>query len=155
MAMMDNVRVRRPRQHEQLFAELQEDASFPTIRDIMILAAAIGFHVGRRVSFTFSGEHVRYEALTARAYSETLINMIAASVSSEDPEIMDDARLGERIELFEEYVNGGLEYIREQMNTQNKPVANIIVDLVTEAFTESGESGRATVEELLGGVDWP
>lgn len=148
------VRARRPQQHEALMQELQSEGKFPTFRDLLIFAAAVGFRQERRVPFTASsGDPIRYEVLTAPGYSDTLINMIAANVV-DDPEIMDGARTEERIKIFEEYANGGLEYIQEQVNVRHQTAALVVIDLVTEALTESGGAKQVSVDELLSGVTW-
>lgn len=135
--------------------ELQTDAKFPTYRDILLFAAAVGFRQERRVSFTSSsGDAIRYEVLTAPGFSDTLINMMAANVVADDPEIMDVARTEERIKIFEEYVNGGLEYIQEQVNVSRQPAALVVINLVTEAFANDGGAKPVSVDELLGGVTW-
>ncbi len=135
--------------------EMQNEACFPTYRDILLFAAAIGFRHDRRVPFTTtSGDPIKYETLAVPAFSDTLINMIAATVVTDDPEIMDATRIEERIKIFEEYANGGLEYLQEQVNIRHQPAAIIVVDLVTEAFSEDGGAKPASVDELLSGVTW-
>lgn len=155
MTASSEVRVRRPQHHERLMHELQEGGGFSTYRDILLFAAAIGYHFSRRVPFRESaGDPIRYETLIAPTFSETLINMIAANVVEDDPEIMDAARTDERLRIFEEYANGGLEYIQEQVNVRHQPPPLVLVDLVTEASTETGGATAASVEELLSGVNW-
>ncbi|WP_079675870.1 DNA phosphorothioation-associated protein 4 [Mycobacteroides abscessus] len=149
------VRARRPQQHEALMQEMQNEAKFPTYRDILLFAAAVGFRQQRRVPFTSSsGDPIRYEVLTYPGFSDTLINMIAANVVPDDPEIMDGSRLEERIKIFEEFANGGLEYIQEQINVRHQPVDLIVIDLVTDVLAESGGAKPLSVDELLGGVTW-
>lgn len=150
-----DVRVRRPQEHERLMKELQDEAGFGTFRDILLLAAAVGYRFSRRVSFSeTAGDPIRYETLTGPAFSEALINMIAANVVVEDPEIMDTVRIEERVSIFEEYANGGLEFIQEQVNVRHQPAALVVADLVSEAVAETGGASAATVDELLGGVSW-
>jgi dnd system-associated protein 4 len=149
-----DVRVRRPQQHEALMIELRNEAAFATFRDILLFAAAVGAHAGRRVAFTSSGEPIRYETLKEPMFSETLINMIAANEVVDDPEIMDSTRAGERVRIFEEYANGGLEYIQEQVNVRHEPANLVVIGLVTEALARSGAAEAASVEELLSGVSW-
>jgi dnd system-associated protein 4 len=151
-----DVRIRRPQQHEALMLELQQpDAGFPTLRDVLLLAAAVGFRQDRRVPFTATaGDAIRYDTLTGPAFSEALFNMIAANVVTEDAEIMDSARIEERVKIFEEHANGGLEYIQEQVNVRRQTAAMVVSDLVTEALSESGGAKQASVDELLGGVSW-
>lgn len=135
--------------------ELHDEAGFVTFRDILLFAAAVGFHNDRKVSFTeFSGDPIRYETLTAPAFSEALISMIAANVVNNDPEIMDGARIDERVKIFEAYANGGLEFIQEQINVRHQPAALVVIDLVAEALSESGGAKAASVEELLNGASW-
>ncbi|OBK28868.1 hypothetical protein A5634_19705 [Mycobacterium asiaticum] len=154
-AAQGEVRVRRPQQHEVLIQEMQNEAKFPTYRDILLFAAAVGFHQQRRVPFTASsGDPIRYGVLTDPGFSEALINMIAANVVSDDPEIMDGSRLEERIKIFEEFANGGLEYIQEQINVRHQPVDLVVIDLVTDILAESGGAKPLSVQELLGGVSW-
>lgn len=134
--------------------ELQTEGKFPTYRDILLFAAAVGFRQDRRVPFTASsGDPIRSDVLMAPGFSDTLINMIAASVV-DDPEIMDDTRMDERFKIFEAYANGGLEYIQEQVNVRHQPAAMVVIDLVTEAFVDDSGAKPVSVDELLGGVSW-
>lgn len=150
-----DVRIRRPQQHERLMKELQDEGGFGTFRDILLLAAAVGYRSTRRAPFAeAAGDPIRYEALTGPAFSEALINMIAANVVRDDPEIMDGPRIEERIKIFEEYANGGLEFIQEQVNVRHQTAALVVGDLVSEALSSSGGASAATVDELLGGVAW-
>lgn len=149
------VRVRRPQQYEGLMLELRDEAAFSTFRDILLFAAAVGAYFKRRVAFTSAaGDPIRYETLTVPTFSEALINMIAANEAPDDPEIMDSRRLEERIKVFEEYANGGLEYIQEQVNVRHQAADLIVIALVTEALSASGGAKPVSVEELLSGVSW-
>ena len=149
-----DLRVRRPQQYEALMLELRQEAGFATFRDILLFTAAVGAYVNRRVPFTSSGEPIRYETLKEPTFSETLINMIAANELEDDPEVMDSTRAGERVLIFEEYANGGLEYIQEQVNVRHEPANLVVIGLVTEALARSGAAEAVSVEELLSGVSW-
>lgn len=135
--------------------EMQNDAGFPTYRDILLFSAAVGYHQQRRVAFAASsGDPIRYEVLTYPGFSDTLINMIAANVASDDPEIMDGSRVEERLKIFEEFANGGLEYIQEQINVRRQPVELVVIDLVTEVLADGVGAKPLSVDELLSGVSW-
>ena len=150
-----DVRIRRPQQHEALMVELRDEAAFSTFRDILLFAAAVGVHFDRRVAFTSaSGDPIRYETLTGPTFSEALVNMIAANELPDDPEIMDSSRLEERIKIFEDYANGGLEYIQEQVNVRHQTADLVVIALVTEALSASGGAKPVSVDELLSGVSW-
>ncbi|WP_299575212.1 hypothetical protein [uncultured Williamsia sp.] len=135
--------------------ELQEDAGFGTFRDILLLAAGIGFHFNRRASYSdAAGDPIRYETMTAPVHSEALINMIAANIVGNDPEILDAPRLEERVRIFEEFANGGLDVIQEQVNVRHL-TADLVVDaLISEALASGGGAAPASVDELLRGVSW-
>jgi dnd system-associated protein 4 len=150
-----DLRARRPAEHERLIQELRNDARFGAFRDILVFAAALGFRNDRRKPLTKSaGDPIRYEVLiSGSGFSEALINMIAAKVT-DDPEIMDDHRLEERLKIFEEYANGGLDCIQEQINVRHQTAALVVADLVTEALSDSSGASAASVEELLSSTTW-
>ena len=134
--------------------ELRDEAAFATFRATLLLAAAVGAYFQRRTPFTSaSGDPIRYETLTGPDFAEALVRMIAAH-EDEDPEIMDDARLEERVRIFEEYASGGLDYVQEQVNVRHQPAAHVVAALVTEALSRSGGAEPVSVEELLSSVSW-
>jgi dnd system-associated protein 4 len=150
-----DVRIRRPQQHEALLVELRDEAAFSTFRDTLLFAAAIGAKFGRRVAFESSaGDPIRYETLTSPTFSEALVSMIAANEVQDDPEVMDGSRLQERVTIFEEYANGGLEYMQEQVNVRHQPAALVAIALVSEALSDAGAATPLSVNELLSGVSW-
>jgi hypothetical protein len=97
---------------------------------------------------------IRYETLTAPTFSEALVSMIATNEVGDDPEIMDSTRLDERARIFEQFANGELEYIQEQVNMRHQPAALVVIALVTEALERSGGAEPASVDKLLSGVSW-
>jgi len=150
-----DARVRRPQQHEALLIELRDEAKFSTFRDTLLFAAAVGVHFKRRVPFSSAaGDPIRYETLTVPSFSEALISMIAAKEVDDDPEIMDSSRIEERVNIFEEYANGGLEYIQEQVNVRHQTADLIVIALVTEVLSQTGGAEPVSVDELLSGVSW-
>lgn len=150
-----DVRVRRPQQYEVLLTELRTEAGFPTFRDALLFAAALGSHFQRRIPFeAAAGDPIRYETLVGPSFSEALVGMIAVNEVPDDAEIMDSSRLDERVRIFEEYANGGLEYIQEQVNVRHQPAEVVVVSLVLEALESGGRPEPASVEELLNGISW-
>lgn len=144
-----DARVRRPAQQEALLQQLKDEAGFPTMKDILLFAAGVGVTQNRRVPFEKSGEPIRYDTLTSEAWSEPFISMIAAVAATDDPEILDDARLGERISVFEEYANGGLEYIQEQVNVRKQSYEIVIQSVALEALSDTQSAKPASIEVLL------
>lgn len=146
---VNDARVRRPAQHEVLIQQLREEGGFPTMRDVLLFAAGLGVSTDRRISFDRSGESIRYETVTAEVFSEAFIFMMAAFVTQEDPEILDGVRLAERIQIFEEYANGGLEYLQEQINVRRQPLEVVVRSIVTDALVGAGQIAPVSVDELL------
>jgi dnd system-associated protein 4 len=154
MTTSSDVRVRRPLRHEVLVQQMRNDAGFPTYRDVLLFAAGLGVMQQRRVPFDETAEPIRYDTLTDPSFAEALINMIAAIEYPDDANIMSTELLAERLHAFEEYANGGLEYLQEQINTRHQPVELVVVSLVADALARDGSAEPASVEELLGGASW-
>jgi dnd system-associated protein 4 len=154
MTVSSDARVRRPQQYEELIQKLRTEAGFPTYRDILLFAAALGFTQQRRVSFDAAAEPIRYDTVADPQFAEAVVNMIAATAYPDDPEILGIDRLADRVRAFEEYANGGLEYLQGEINTRHQPVDLIVVSLVTDALAKDATAEPASVEELLGGVSW-
>ena len=146
-----DVRVRRPRAHEALLLQLKEEGGFQFMRESLLFAAGLGHHQGRRIAFEDAGEPIRYETLIEPAHASTLINLLAVAEHPDDPEILDGARLLERIRIFEEYANGGLAYLQEEINTRGLPLQALLLAIVADAL--SSEPGqRSELPNLLSGL---
>lgn len=122
-------RLSRPRDKDDLLQQLTEDGPFDEYRDVLVFAAALGWHERRRVALAAKGEPIRWEVATNRRGTEALVNMIAA-VESGDPEILAEARFEERLTIFEEYANGGLEILRALLATEPRPAVDVVLELV-------------------------
>lgn len=153
MSTFVDVRIRRPQAHEALIQEMRsEDVGFPTMRDVLLFAGAVGIRYQRSANLgSPAGEPIRYETLTAPGFAEALVSMIAAS-EVDDPEILDNTRLEERVKIFERFVCGGLEYIQELMNVRSQPVELVVADLVTDALSENSSAAPASIDDLLAGL---
>lgn len=146
-------RVRRPRDKEHLLEQLRDDrrGAFRDIRDVVVFAAALGFERKRFSPFQSGGEAIRWETFINRPFSEDLVRMIAVA-HSEDKEIAADARQGEQLEIFEGYVNGGLEVLDEVLSeaTTSDPL-DAVLDFLQ---SELGESQGADVLIELAGAEF-
>lgn len=117
-------RVRRPADKEKLIARLagdSPDAPFPSIRDLFVFAAALGRVEGKSVPIAASSDDpVRLELFQRESGHELIIQMIAALEHQDDPEILGEDRVADRVAIFERYVNGGLEIIQAHLDA-NRP----------------------------------
>lgn len=129
-------RVRRPKDKDELLATLVEDGPFATFREVLVFAAALGVASQRRVSFEQTSEPIPWEVFGNTA--APTMDMIAA-VTSDDIDILADDRIDDRLTIFEEYANGGLEIIRERLANDPRPALDVILDIVLEHEAAAGE----------------
>lgn len=132
-------RVRRPKDKEDLFKNLIDEGVFATFREVLVFAAALGVAAGRRVAFDQSLEPIPWEVF-ANSSSEALMDMIAAAASEDDADILADDRADDRLTIFEENANGGLEVIRERLANDPRPALDVVLEIVLE---HEGEQQRA------------
>jgi dnd system-associated protein 4 len=143
-------RFRRPAAHEQLLNELTgKDGPFRALVDALMFAAALGRRKGRRDPFDKPGESIRLALMDGRQYGDVLIDMIAAAEAQDDPKMLADERLAERIRIFEEYANGGLNFLQGELNTSgSRDLVTIVSSLVMDALTAPAEKDNDLVELL-------
>ncbi|WP_316749181.1 DNA phosphorothioation-associated protein 4 [Streptomyces herbicida] len=151
-------RFRRPAEHEKLLTDLTgKDGPFRAMVDAMMFAAALGKSKGRRVPFDKTGEPIRLALLENRTYGDVLVNLIAAAEVSEDAKILGDDRLKERMLIFEEYANGGLQYLQGELNASGRrDFVSIVSNLMMDALTTSPASEEVSVSGMLeeAQLDW-
>ena len=110
MNISDNIRVRRPSEHDQLLEKLvKEDKIFSNYKNALVFAASVGFNQQLRLPFEKTSEPIRIGVFD----KETDIPFILTLGLSEanNIEYMKADRFIECIKIFEEYSNGGLSQI--------------------------------------------
>lgn len=130
-----NLRIRRPRDKEELLKLLAKSGGggpFDLFRDVIVFSAALGWWKGLRVSFEKSGEPIRWDVMIDRPGTQSLVNMLALHETGELGILSSDS-FAERIRIFEEYANGGLNILEKLVSESIKRPADIIRDLVLEA----------------------
>ncbi|MET9991430.1 DNA phosphorothioation-associated protein 4 [Streptomyces mutabilis] len=134
-------RFRRPAAHEDLISALAgKEGPFNAMVDVLMFAAVLGRNKGKREPFDKAGEPIRLALIEGRQYGDVLIDMIAVAEEPNDPKILADERQPDRVEIFEEYANGGLNYIQGEINaTAGHDYVSIISTLVMDALTEPDE----------------
>ncbi|OXM65306.1 DNA phosphorothioation-associated protein 4 [Amycolatopsis vastitatis] len=151
-------RVRRPADKEDLISKLAGDSSeagFSSMRDLFVFAAALGKAESRHVPFTEAyGDAIRLELFQRDGTHELLINVIAVLEHPGDPEILREDRVAERIEIFEGYVNGGLELIQAHLNShrlvREDDALNMLVQRRISARKSEQEVNLAQFADDLG-----
>ncbi|MGK7933398.1 MAG: DNA phosphorothioation-associated protein 4 [Microcystaceae cyanobacterium] len=92
---------------------------FQTYADVMAFAAVLGANYQQRLSLTAIAKEpspISLEVFQSRGY-DPLIKLLAI-VDTQDPKIissLDAEAEQQRVQLFEEYANGGLQKLQEQL----------------------------------------
>ncbi|MGW1890126.1 DNA phosphorothioation-associated protein 4 [Streptomyces sp. NPDC002004] len=150
-------RFRRPAAHEDLIGALSgKDGPFNAMVDVLMFAAMLGKRKGKREPFTKAGEPIRLSVMEGRQYGDVLMDMIAVVEDTDDPKILADGRQDERVRIFEEYANGGLNFIQGEVNSSGgKDYVSIVSTLVMDALTTPDER-QNDVSELMqvASLDW-
>lgn len=134
MATGTDRRVRRPSDKHDVLDELSQDGPFETRRDVLVFAAALGFSRRRRVPFDSSDEPIRWDTMSNRLGTEVLVNMLSAATAAEDPQVLEDDRFVERILIFEEYANGGLEILKHELDRSVVDPSDLVLKLVRDSL---------------------
>jgi len=114
--------IRRSDEYEDLVRRLADEAHpdagksiFPTMRELMCFAAVLGFQEEQRVPLTGKTHEIDYRIWQSNDFAIDLLYLIplAAERNLDLLRPESDDRL---VEIFEEFVNGGLAIIQSWMN---------------------------------------
>jgi dnd system-associated protein 4 len=114
--------VRRDLKHEPLVRQLAETVNpstkrslFPTMRELLCFAAALGFQFQRRMPL--GNETAELDGRTIENL-ESAVDMIylVGIAGSRDVGILQPDREDELVKVFEEYANGGLQILKEWLH---------------------------------------
>lgn len=150
---MPERRVRRPRQKDELLAQLVNDGPFQTYRDTLGFAAALGFAGGKRVPFQQSSEPIRWEDFASRASNDCLVKLIAVEDSGTFDALSTDT-FEDRLTTFEEYANGGLEILEEHLSMSTRPPLDSILDLMLEFESPEVPNEPLNLEDIAKKLAW-
>ena len=124
-------RVRRPTDKDQLLRTLVENGRpFATMAHALVFAAAVGYAEGARVPFEKTDEPIPWEVF-ANTGAEAFIDMLAGVVSDET-DILGDDRENDRLQVFEEFANGGLGFLADRLAADHRPPLQSLLDLVLQ-----------------------
>lgn len=122
-------RVRRPADKDQLLKTLTENQQpFSTMAHALVFAAALGYAESRRTPFEKSSEPIPWEVF-ANTGADQFVDMLAGVVADET-DILGEDRADDRLDIFEEFANGGLELIADQLAADHRPPLESLLDLI-------------------------
>lgn len=151
---MADRRVRVPKDKETLIVKLTrtDDANggaFQTRADLMTFAAVLGYSEGTKVPFGDWLEPIRQEVF-ARSGHDTVINLLALA-TTHDPKCLahNDEAEDLRISIFEEYANGGLEFLRSELQGIDDPLEHLLL-LIDQQRKNDKKPGEFDLSDFLG-----
>ncbi|MGI5401920.1 DNA phosphorothioation-associated protein 4 [Streptomyces sp. CA-135486] len=154
-----DLRVRRPRDREPLIEQLlaENDGVFERKAEVMLFAAALGWARQRREPFEKFVDPIRFNVFQKIHTGEAFIEALAVLNCPGDAQILSDERALERINIFEEYANGGLAVLQGEINASRSQVRDVLVGLVREAANADKEKSSkvpADIRKLITRPDW-
>ncbi|MBN1969162.1 MAG: DNA phosphorothioation-associated protein 4 [Candidatus Delongbacteria bacterium] len=138
--MADSIRI--PAQYDKMFKDLCmskiNQQVFETYKDMLLFAAALGNHHDSRITFTKSAlDPVRLSYFRGD-YDLELLNCIAL-VDTKEPRILNPNEEDEKIKILEEYINGGLDIIFNQIYNKAGSWEDHLIDLIVSQDGEASD----------------
>jgi dnd system-associated protein 4 len=154
---MADLRVHRPSDKEPLIGRLAgdgEDRIFTSMRDLLVFAAVLGKSEGRRVELGRTHpDGIRVSLFDDPGHAQ-LIDTLAILEHPDDVDILREERLGERIEIFEEYANAGLEilgmHLAEKARMKEVEILQLLVNDLLERRRPKSEIELSALADELG-----
>jgi len=153
LAKLATRRVRRPRDKEKFVQRLvDEDKVFETYRDALAFSAALGYAKNTRTAFEQSSEPIPWSVFSGAGH-ESLINMISV-MSTNDFAILSSGRFEERLLIFEEYANGGLQILEDLLARAERQSLDVVLDLIMESEGVMEPGKELEIEKFARDLSW-
>ncbi|MEV5260890.1 DNA phosphorothioation-associated protein 4 [Streptomyces anulatus] len=154
-----DLRVRRPRERESLIEQLlaENDGVFDNKAEVMLFAAALGWARQRREPFEKFVDPIRFNVFQKIHTGEAFIEALAVLNCPGDAQVLSDERVFERINIFEEYANGGLSVLHGEMNASRSQMRDVLVGLVRDSANANMQKSSkvpADIRKLITRPDW-
>lgn len=129
-----------------------EDATgpFKLIADVLVFAAAFGLARNKRSQLgDILGEPIRQEIFDRQGY-DTFMNLLAVYAEA-DPTVLSDAdeTIERRALIFEEYANGGLEQMQEELKGAVDCLESILLMISAQRKAEAKDVGAFDLAKLV------
>ncbi len=129
-----------------------EDSSgpFTLIADILVFAAALGLKRNRRVRLIEPlAEPIRQSVFDRQGY-DTMMNLMALHADPRPDVLADsDDAVDARARTFEEFANGGLELLQEELRGARDVLEIIVLLISSERKKESEDTDVFDLSKLL------
>ncbi|HEY3364928.1 MAG TPA: DNA phosphorothioation-associated protein 4 [Symbiobacteriaceae bacterium] len=147
-------RVRRPKDQDAVYKALKEGepAVFETYKDILMMAACVGFKLDKRVPFEQTAEQIEWDVFSGRT-DLPIINAIALKETGDVNILLeDDETFDRKFVILEEYANGGFEELKRRLLDSPGDALDNLIALIYEqkkADSTDAESLENMVHSLF------
>lgn len=152
MTESQSFRLRRPSKHKILMKSISDELNF-SLRDILLIAAGIGYKYDRSEVFEESDERIRLEIFEQVTHAREFISMLSTSSSGLEMNLNTgeiEILLQNQFKIFEEFACGGLSWIQEQATSKDVRAAAILVEEVEASLLDSSPNSEEEISDLLG-----
>lgn len=135
---------------KRLVAGEETTGPFKLIADVLVFAASLGLARNKRAPLGDAlGEPIRQEIFDRQGY-DTFINLLAVYAEN-DPKVLSDAdeAVERRAQIFEEYANGGLQQIQEELKGAVDCRESIMLMISAQRKPEAKDLGAFDLAKLV------
>jgi len=136
---------------KRLVASDETTGPFQLNADVLVFAAAFGLSRNKLAALgDVLGEPIRQEVFDRKGY-DTFMNLLAVHAET-DPTVLSDAdeMIERRARIFEEYANGGLEQIQEELKGAVDCLESILLMISAQRKAEVKDVGAFDLAKLVG-----
>ncbi|MBP0021655.1 MAG: DNA phosphorothioation-associated protein 4 [Cyanobacteria bacterium SBLK] len=153
--MVGRIRVARDKSEfvQSLVSGRDRDGMFQTYADLLVFAAMLGIKAEKRVPVEIVSKEpapVGLDIFISRGYDRAI--KLVAIVQTGDPAILsayNPHSEDERMTIFEEYANGGLEVLQEELRGAVDYTERLLLLLNAERFSEDIPTGEFDLTQFL------
>jgi dnd system-associated protein 4 len=124
---------------------------FGLIADVLVFAAAVGIRRNRRCALTEPlAEPIRQSVFDRQGY-DTMMNLIALHADPKASVLADsDDAVNARAQAFEEFANGGLEVLQDEIRGARDVLETVVLMINAERNPMNEDSGVFELAKLVG-----
>jgi len=122
---------------------------FESYKDLAVFAASIGFHFGKRLLLGKTMQDPIKMHIFNDEYDIELMNCIALA-ETENPLLLGNKKEEQKINIFEEYISGGLEIIKNRIYDQSSDWEQNLISLILE----QNKNKEDFIDDLIKDLDF-
>jgi dnd system-associated protein 4 len=134
----------------RLVAADEGGGPFETIADVLVFAASLGLRRSRRVPLrSVVSETIRQEVFDRGGYGIAMDLIVLGSSANANVLSNADEAVSSRINVFQEYANGGLEILESELRGAVDPLGTLVLILTAERNADVSGDGGFDLSQLV------